>query len=206
MVQDYEYGPYQSRPRELNHASVLRRIGAYLIDVIILGFLMGAILGILFVIGLWSLEEVQLEEFFELYLGGIFLIIISLNLITFLVYFTYFESKSGGGSTFAKRIFNIEVVDKHGKKVSMGTSFIRNIARLLWSIPCIGFIILIIDVFLVADKNQRIGDSLANTYVVKRERGSIYKEQYQNYSPSNYGRQQVQEYNYQQRPMSQTRG
>jgi len=104
---------------------------------------------------------------FGFYRASYLIFITAISAFIHLAYFTFLESEKGGGATIGKRVLDIKVVDEYGKKVDLVTSFIRNIVRWLWQIPCIGLIILIIDVVLIADSDQRIGDRLASTYVVK---------------------------------------
>jgi len=168
----YQRGYGLPRRPHFNHASTLRRIGAYIIDMIFL--LIFTLLPFLFFffLGFVSLE-IFIEEHTYLFPGFFFpFYLIGISAIIDLIYFTILESKKGWGATIGKRILNIKVIDEYGRKIDLGTSFVRNIARLLWQIPCIGFIILIIDVVLVADSNQRIGDRLASTYVVKESQVS----------------------------------
>ncbi len=208
MRQDYGYQQdrgYQTPPgtrRELNHASVLRRIGAYIID----GLLIGAINGLIIMAGLFTgfmtLPDTTdpTTSMTGIYFSTFYLLSILLSILITLGYFTYFESRSGGGATLAKRLLSLQVVNEHGRNVSGTKSFIRNIARLLWNLPCIGFVILIIDVILVATNDQRIGDKLAGTYVVEEENGSIYK-----YTRQGPGPQGFQDQGQYQRPQGRPR-
>ncbi|MFP3871480.1 MAG: RDD family protein [Candidatus Natronoplasma sp.] len=196
MEQNYGYqqsAPPQRTPN-LNHASLPRRIAAYLLDGLVLGLVTGAIILAVFFTGFWTIEQLTDpgQGFFAVYFTGFYLLIMALNLVILLAYFTYFESKKGGGATPAKKLLNLEVVDEHGQKVAAGSSFIRNLARLIWSLPCIGFIIMIIDVVLIASNNQRIGDKLAKTCVVKKKNGSIYKKTWYPPSQGQQGYQQPQ--------------
>jgi len=207
MDQEHRYQRGWGLPRKprFNHASTLRRIGAYIIDIILLW-----ILNILFFFIFLFLGFVSWEMFLETEPGVLFsgffrasyLILLGFSSIIDLIYFTLLESEIGGGATIGKRALNIKVVDEYGKKIDLGPSFIRNILRLLWQVPCIGFIILIIDVVLIADSDQRIGDKLAYTYVVK-ESGTI--RGYPNYEISRGHPQQQewdQSYSSQQIPSS----
>lgn len=162
-----------------NHASTLRRIGAYIIDSIILWFiLMVLFLGfyLLGVVSLGAFMEIASDNITSSFFRTSYLFLVGLGAVINLTYFTFLESEKGGGSTLGKRFLNMGVVDEYGEKVAFGPSFIRNLARILWQIPCIGFIILIIDVFLIAESEQRIGDWLANTYVVKEEPSRAYSD------------------------------
>ncbi|MEF8831953.1 MAG: RDD family protein [Candidatus Thermoplasmatota archaeon] len=158
------------RRQRFNHASTLRRIGAYIIDIVFLWILtMFLFLSFLF-LGFFSwgiFIETEPQAMFLGFYNASYLILLLLSGLIDLAYFTILEAEKYGGATIGKRLLDIKVVGEYGNEVGLGTSFIRNIARLLWQIPCIGFIILIIDVFLIADSEQRIGDMLASTLVVK---------------------------------------
>ncbi len=150
---------------ELNHATTLRRVGAYIIDGILL-FVIAFIIG--FSLGF---------TFAPLGFTALLLPLILIEIFLSLAYFTLLESKAGGAATLGKRALGLKVVDENGREPSLGKSLGRNLARLLWEIPFfVGFIIMIIDTFLVYDSDQRIGDKLAGTYVAKEEYGSIYKQ------------------------------
>ncbi|MEF8874589.1 MAG: RDD family protein [Candidatus Thermoplasmatota archaeon] len=200
MQQNYGYqqGMGNQKPpgsrRKLNHASTLRRIGAYIIDSLLLGLLIGLIIMAVFLTGYMTLPRATDPSagMTDIYFSTFYLFAILLSAFLTLGYFTYFESKSGGGATLAKRLLSIQVVDQRGRNVSIGKSFIRNIARLLWNIPCIGTLIMIVDVILIATKDQRIGDKLAKTYVVKEKNGSIYKKTWYPPSQGQQGYQQPQ--------------
>jgi len=173
------------RKRRFNHASVFRRIGAYIIDSIILViFFMFAIGGLIF------FDFISSELFVDIggepgavFSGVLSASYIGLSLLSSLVvllYFSILESKIGGGSTLGKNLFNIKVIGNRGEKIGLGPSLLRNILRWLWQIPCLGFIILIIDVLLIADSDQRIGDKIIDTYVVEEigvlRSGSVYDD------------------------------
>jgi len=156
------------RGSRFNYASTLRRIGAYIIDMILLLILTFLLFLVFFFSGFVSWEILVEGEPTSLFPGFFFpFYLVGISSIIDLIYFTILESKKGWGATIGKKVLDIKVIDEYGRKIDLGTSFVRNIARLLWQIPCIGFIILIIDVVLMADSDQRIGDRLASTYVVK---------------------------------------
>lgn len=166
----YQQGRGLPRGPRFNHASTLRRIGAYIIDVTILWILILLIFFSLLFFGFLSWEKFIETEAQTMLLGfynASYLILVSISGLIDLAYFTILESEKGGGATIGKRALDIKVVSEYGNKVDLRTSLIRNIARWLWQIPCIGFIILIVDIFLIADSEQRIGDWLASTYVLK---------------------------------------
>jgi len=85
-----------------------------------------------------------------------------LNLVLWILYFTYFEGSSG--QTLGKKALGIKVVKETGKKLTYTDAFIRTILRIIDSL---GAYILGLIVILVSQKKQRIGDLAAHTIVVK---------------------------------------
>lgn len=86
---------------------------------------------------------------------------------TFLFTFGYdvaFETW-GGGRTPGKRWTGIQVVREGGLPVAFKASAIRNLLRLVDALPT-GFLVGILSI-LVSKHNQRIGDRVANTLVVR---------------------------------------
>lgn len=164
----------------LNHASVLRRIGAYLIDYILLSIVAGIFTGAMLASGAiqFPLDNIEDISLWGIYLTTFFLVNFGFVVLLYLAYFTYFESENGEGATLGKRLLDLKVVNEYGKEIDTGKSFLRNLARLLWFIPFVSWVFWLIDVFLVADKNQRIGDMIADSYVAKEEYGSIYQTRY----------------------------
>ncbi len=195
MKQDYTYqqptGGQSYSP--INPASTLRRIAAYIIDIILIGLIQGLIIGILFFMGFFSFQMFLQPSSpgFGSFFGGLQLAFTSLSAIIQLGYFTLMESEKFSGATLGKKLLSIKVVGENGKEVDIEPSFIRNLARLLWSIPCVGFIILIVDVILIHEDGQRIGDRIADTYVVKESAsGQGYSQYQQDYSSYGQGKDQ----------------
>jgi uncharacterized RDD family membrane protein YckC len=69
------------------------------------------------------------------------------------------------GWTIGKRIFGMRVVDVRGNKIGFSKSVIRNLLRLVDGLPA--FNILGIVLISSSPKNQRFGDRIANTYVIR---------------------------------------
>jgi len=177
----------------LDYADTVERIIAYLIDSILISIVLAVIsLGTIFlgIISLGSLTGngpwmMPVNIFGPLIIGITFV-----NFLFQLLYFTFFESENGGGSTIGKKIMNIKVVDGYGNKIDLKDSLIRNITRVLWHINCIGLLILILDLFLIHDREQRIGDRLANTFVVKeQEYGEITRQYEEGYRQQGFQQQ-----------------
>ena len=69
------------------------------------------------------------------------------------------------GWTIGKRILGIRVVDETGGKIGLLKSIIRNLLRLVDGLPAFN----ILGIILIATslKEQRFGDRIAKTYVVR---------------------------------------
>jgi uncharacterized RDD family membrane protein YckC len=91
--------------------------------------------------------------------GGMF----GIQFVLWLIYFTYFEGTSG--QTIGKKVAHIKVVRMDGSKCDFGAALIRNILRIIDSLP----FVYIIGIILIAttQKKQRLGDMLGKTIVVK---------------------------------------
>jgi len=69
------------------------------------------------------------------------------------------------GKTIGKALVNIEATDTDGSSLSLRSSIVRNVLRLVDFLP---FLYLVgIASLLVSDQSKRIGDRLANTTVVR---------------------------------------
>ncbi len=66
--------------------------------------------------------------------------------------------------TIGKRILKLEILHKDGKKLRMYQLLIRNIMRVVDLVTIVGLLIT-----LFKSNNQRLGDIIAKTVVVKRE-------------------------------------
>lgn len=80
-------------------------------------------------------------------------------LIVTLVYFTIFEGIKG--ATAGKMIMGLKVVKEDGKKCDLFSAIVRNVIR---PIDIVTFFI------WATNKNQRLGDFIAKTYVVEEAR------------------------------------
>ncbi len=182
MRQDYDYhqnnrSSYTTPGREINKSSTLRRIGAYIIDALILIFFFFILLGLIYAGGFITIEPYDLTDVstFGFLTTGYGLVLLISEVFIDLPYFILFESKKGKGATPGKRVMSVQVVNEQGRKIGIGTSFLRNVVRLIWVIPCIGIIIQIIELILIAVTDKRIGDYLAGTFVAKGEAGTVYE-------------------------------
>ena len=84
--------------------------------------------------------------------------------IIYILYYTYFEGKHG--QTVGKKLSRIIVIDKETKnQIGYKNAFIRTVTRLIDSLP----ILYILGIIVVknTEKNQRIGDILSKSIVIK---------------------------------------
>lgn len=85
-----------------------------------------------------------------------------LSFVFMIAYYTYLEGSRG--QTIGKMITKIKVVNEDGKPIDMNQAFKRNILRVID-----GFVLYLIGAILIwrSDKQQRLGDRIAKTVVVK---------------------------------------
>jgi uncharacterized RDD family membrane protein YckC len=123
------------------------RVGAYLIDAVILiviNFIVGLILGL---VGLGKTAVPSAVGF-----------------IIGIAYFVYLWSASGGGQTIGQRALGLRVIKTDGTQLDFGRSLLRYVGLIIASIP-IG-----LGLAWVGWDPQKQGwhDKIAGTYVVKR--------------------------------------
>jgi uncharacterized RDD family membrane protein YckC len=70
------------------------------------------------------------------------------------------------GWTVGKRILGMRVVDGSGSKIGLSKSVIRNLLRLVDGLPA--FNILGIVLIVSSPRDQRFGDRVAKTYVMRQ--------------------------------------
>ncbi len=149
---------------KIRHARIRSRAIAFLVDMmiifaLILGFVITAIFFTAFftTLLLSSANVTLIKEFIVVFITPL------MFLFLFWGYFTYFESKTG--QTPGKKMLGIRVVTEDAKgPPSVWHAFIRNLLRIID-----GQLLYLIGVLLIwfSKKNQRLGDMLAHTIVVK---------------------------------------
>jgi uncharacterized RDD family membrane protein YckC len=145
--------PAMPAPGGMKYAEIIDRFVGALIDYIIIAVI-GAILGIIIFAGALA------SGGFGFFFGPIFLI----EIVLWLIYFTYFEGTTG--QTFGKQIAHTKVVDERtGQTVDMGRAFIRSLLRIIDELPF--FYIIGVILVAVTPNRQRLGDMAAHTVVVK---------------------------------------
>jgi len=121
-----------------------RRIAAIIIDIVLIGIVSTAIIGVL--------GQIRLAV-----LGNLFGLIIGFG------YYIYFEGTYG--QTIGKMALDIVVVTEDGNPIDYGPAAIRTLLRIVDILPVfylVGFIAM-----LVTDRKQRLGDIVADTVVVR---------------------------------------
>jgi uncharacterized RDD family membrane protein YckC len=137
----------------LKMASVGQRIGGGLIDLIV-SFILVLLFG--WITGLGETSELGAEASISIE-GWPFL------LACLVVFLAFALMESSLGKTPGKYIAHTHVADENGDRVALVAAFIRNILRFVDGIAfyAVGLVFIMID-----KKNRRLGDMLANTYVV----------------------------------------
>lgn len=146
-----------------NYASFLKRLGAYIIDSLILStpFYIWIIYTATSTISnLSSMEGENMDaESMSDPMGGI-MIAYLIFFIVYLLYNAYFES-SPSGATIGKKLMKINVADTAGNRISFGKAFLRAIGKIISAIIlCIGFIMA-----AFTEKKQALHDMIAGTNV-----------------------------------------
>lgn len=139
------------------------RVGAYIIDAIVVG-VVGAVIGGIFGAGMGTAASAGADPD-AVFTGGSML----LNLISLLVGVAYFAGleSSSWQATLGKKALGLVVTDLNGNRISLAKAIGRYFAKILSAI------ILLIGFIMVAftDKKQGLHDMLAGTLVLKGQPG-----------------------------------
>lgn len=138
----------------LNYASLLRRIAASLLDLLVFCLIFFPVTYA--VKGVWLMSPGD-------HLWIIFDPICAVFLVFIFLYFILLEARFG--ATLGKAMVGIRVTELSGKSITMRASLVRNFGRMIDGTPLnlTGIICIIL-----SSKNQRVGDMLAKTVVVRR--------------------------------------
>jgi uncharacterized RDD family membrane protein YckC len=152
------------------------RAAAFIYDQVILGF--ASILlffGSLFVMkGMSSFPFFQDENLVPLAI---------IVIVLFILKWCYFFACEffSGGRTIGKKIVGIRVIQENGHSITLLSSFIRNLLRIIDALPTSYFLGIVM--ILLHSKHKRLGDVVAGTIVVherkakpKKKRSPIEKE------------------------------
>jgi uncharacterized RDD family membrane protein YckC len=137
------------KPQLGTHGDVIwHRILAYFIDSILMGLIWVAFI----------LIGTVLSE-----MGS--LILIFVGLIGTFVYGFLLEGLYG--YTPGKRLLGLVVIKSDGSNCTVGASVVRNLLWIVDSLPTANLLAMVL--ILLTDDNQRVGDLLADTVVVKQQ-------------------------------------
>lgn len=137
------------QPQRGTHGDVIwHRVGALLIDSLLMGFIWGPIV----------LAGAVLD-------GIGFLVLASVALAATLVYGFLLEGLYG--YTPGKYLLGLVVIKSDGSNCSIGASILRNLLWLVDALPTFNLIAILS--ILITDNNQRVGDLVADTVVVKQQ-------------------------------------
>lgn len=158
------------------YAGVKRRLGAYFIDTIILSFLV-LIIYVLFdkpidyyffrkqsIAGLFNTDIIK-----DMHSKGLMkeLVILVHGTLLWFVYGTYLVGKYG--ATVGHNLMKLRVVREDGSWVGYKLAFLRTLAKSIYEIPFLGFVIYLASFvnILVEETRQAAHDKLVKTVVMK---------------------------------------
>jgi uncharacterized RDD family membrane protein YckC len=137
------------KPQEMRE---YQGIGIRFISLVIDTIIIGAIIGIIgSIVGFGIMQHGMIPWWLGL-----------LDFVIFIGYFTLLEGSRG--QTFGKMITKIKVVAEDGMPIDFNQALIRNLLRIID-----GLFAYLVGAILIwrSDKKQRLGDSIANTVVIR---------------------------------------
>lgn len=145
------------------------RAASFIIDQILLGLVNLAIIVLLIFImkGMSSLPALLENSTVPIAITIILIFVINYG------YFFAFEYFSGG-RTLGKKLVGIRVIQDNGHSITLLSSFIRNLLRLIDSLPTAYFLGIIMVFF--HSKHKRLGDLVAGTIVVHERKAKKRKK------------------------------
>ncbi|MBN2543438.1 RDD family protein [bacterium] len=151
--QDPETGLRMGAIHWIQKSGIVRRVIAHLID---LAILFGVIYGMI-TLGTYMVAAYpNLERF-------IGILVIAIMAVFTIVYFVLWEGLSG--RSLGKLIFGIKVINDHGRRPGIWKTILRHILRVI-DTPVTATIIFAVIVYDIRS-GQRLGDTVAKTYVVR---------------------------------------
>lgn len=152
------------RAKPVPRAGVMIRTAAVVVDYIIVGVGIMAVMFFLFLTSLffWPFSGFRGDPFWWFDRGpppGLFFLLVWL--LSF-AYFTYFEGRDG--RTFGKRVFNLRVQRTNGAPITYREAAIRSVVKVFPPLLLIDTIFLLL---FFNNEKQRVSDRLADTVVVE---------------------------------------
>jgi len=153
-------------PGVVQYAGFWRRLGASVIDGLIIGAAQTVIQIILMVAGVIDLDALEAGPDSAEYarLMAVSYVLSGVMFVIQMIYFALMESSSKQ-ATLGKMVLGIVVTDVDGKRISLGRAIGRNLGKIVSSI------ILLIGYFMIAftQKKQGLHDIMAGCLVVVKE-------------------------------------
>jgi uncharacterized RDD family membrane protein YckC len=145
-------------PADVSTDVLGRRLGAAIIDALIVGVFMGVVGALMHTFHTRTVDVggVQSAQIVWSLGPGKLLVFMALWLLY------YFTTETMTGQTLGKRLFGLQVVTLDGRGPSTGAIFVRNLSRLVDSVP---FYLIGIIFMLSSRPRQRLGDRFAGTTV-----------------------------------------
>lgn len=165
------YGGHPEMPMAGRAAGPWRRLGAYIIDSLLVGVFVSIISQLYLTFPALPQTEADMEQFF-VQLTEYSTQVALLNAVVFFAYMTIMQTTNF--STVGKRVLGIRVTELDGSRLSYGRSALRNVWLLLSIVPFLSWFspFLQIAIFVVmfsGAQTQGLNDKWAKTQVLKRE-------------------------------------
>ena len=145
-------------PRVVDDAGIALRFVAVLLDVLIVFFPLGILVGLLSGGGYTERGNGYANAGVNLG-GNVFWLLLALGLGYYIV------CEAATGMTLGKRMVGIRVVGEDGEQLTFGAAIVRNLLRL---VDCLFFYLVGALFALTSSRGQRLGDRAAHTLVVRR--------------------------------------
>lgn len=161
-----QYGnPQMGQFQSWEYASFLRRLAAAIIDALIMyipGTILQMIFGVEAIVSDFQshMKDQNIEAAMAVLVG--LALYLPASIIIQASYEAFFTS-SAWMATPGKKALGLQVVDKNGQRISLGTGFVRHFSKWISAIICyIGFLFPLFD-----EQKRALHDRLANTLVMK---------------------------------------
>jgi len=157
----------QVEPSPMTYAGFWRRLGAYLIDGIVVGIIMKISTSVMMIPLSRYFSRIYLSnnpQQLEVMVPSLMIILVTSMLVGMSLQALYFILMWGyKGATLGKMALKIKIVNTEGSDISYGSAFLRYIGTIISGIPlCLGYLWMLWD-----DKKQTWHDKIASTCVIR---------------------------------------
>jgi uncharacterized RDD family membrane protein YckC len=102
-------------------------------------------------------------------------------ILTATIWYSYYAVLDGRGGTLGKRVMGVTLVKEDLSPITPGQGLLRALEILIWPLGVV--IILIIQIVLLDESGQGIGDKIAKTYLVRKRDVATYRPSAQSGAP-----------------------